>query len=423
MFIKRLEVQNFKSFDHLEVELNDLNILVGANASGKSNFIQIFEFLRNISRYGLRDAISMEGGVEYLRNMSIGNRKSSYFKLVYDSNFRQIIEHNDSLIGVQLDEAVYEFELQFHKRGKGFSIHKDRLELRYEFVKLEETNNEVRELDVIGQGNILYSVSREKLRITSNLPKSIPISIEELSPLSSIPSSRANLPKKSLFFETPYFGLTQHWPYINDFSDGIAIYNFEPKLSQMSVPITGKTELEENGSNLSIVLREILADKEKKRKFLNLTGDLLPFVDDYKVQPQTDKSLLFTLREKYEESAYLPAFLLSDGTVNLTALIIALFFEQKRLVILEEPERTIHPKLISRFVQLLTEVATDKQIIITTHNPEIVRHASVNDLLLISRNKDGFSEISRPIEEESVNIFLSNEIGIEDLYVQDLLGV
>ena len=46
--ITKLTVENFKSFDKLEVELRPFNIVVGTNASGKSNFLDVFRFLRDI---------------------------------------------------------------------------------------------------------------------------------------------------------------------------------------------------------------------------------------------------------------------------------------------------------------------------------------------------------------------------------------
>ena len=72
MSIKRIEVRNFKSFEELKIDLGKFNVIIGANASGKSNFVHIFEFLRDITSSGLDNAISMQGGVEYLRNMNIG---------------------------------------------------------------------------------------------------------------------------------------------------------------------------------------------------------------------------------------------------------------------------------------------------------------------------------------------------------------
>jgi len=73
----------------------------------------------------------------------------------------------------------------------------------------------------------------------------------------------------------------------------------------------------------------------------------------------------------------------------------------------------------------MKDVATNptekKQIIITTHNPEIVKHAGLENLFLVSRDKEGFSVVSKPAEKQEVRIFLENEIGINDLYVDNLL--
>jgi hypothetical protein len=52
-----------------------------------------------------------------------------------------------------------------------------------------------------------------------------------------------------------------------------------------------------------------------------------------------------------------------------------------------------------------------------------VKHAAIEDLLLVSRDTEGFSVVSRPVDKEEVRIFLENEIGIEELYIQNLLGL
>ncbi len=71
MVIKKIKVTNFKSFGNLEIELGNFNVLIGPNAAGKSNFVHIFEFLRDIVSSGLNNAVSMQGGVEYLRNINM----------------------------------------------------------------------------------------------------------------------------------------------------------------------------------------------------------------------------------------------------------------------------------------------------------------------------------------------------------------
>jgi predicted ATPase len=149
----------------------------------------------------------------------------------------------------------------------------------------------------------------------------------------------------------------------------------------------------------------------------------LPFVDDLRIEKFADKSLLFSLQEKYTQEHYIPASFLSEGTINLIALIIALYFDQRPLTIIEEPERFVHPFLISKVVNMIEDAAKQKQIIITTHNPETIRYVNLEDILLISRDKDGFSTISKPSKSEQVKNFLQSEIGIAELFAQDLLGV
>lgn len=154
---------------------------------------------------------------------------------------------------------------------------------------------------------------------------------------------------------------------------------------------------------------------------MNLIQDLLPFVSTLDVEKFADKSLLFKLQEMYCKNFYLPASLISDGTINITALVIALYFDKRALTIIEEPERNIHPYLISKITDMMKDASHKKQIIVTTHNPEIVKYGGLDNILFISRDEKGFSKVYRPIDKEEIKIFLQNEIGIEELFIQNLL--
>ena len=151
--------------------------------------------------------------------------------------------------------------------------------------------------------------------------------------------------------------------------------------------------------------------------------DLLPFVKDLDVEKFADRSLLFKLKEEYFQNQFIPASLISDGTVNITALITALYFDENPLTIIEEPERNIHPHLIFKVMDMMREASQEKQVIVTTHSVEVVNHSDLKDILLAFRNKEGFSVISRPHEKKEIKIFLENEMGIEELYMQSLLEV
>jgi len=198
----------------------------------------------------------------------------------------------------------------------------------------------------------------------------------------------------------------------------ISVYDFDSKLPKKPASIIARRELEENGENLALVVKNIIDNKDAKRKLFNLIGDTLPFLRGVRVEKYADKSLQLKLDETYSKDS-MPAFLMSDGTVNIIALIVAIYFEEKTPVIVEEPESGIHPHLIAKVVEMMKDV--DKQVIVTTHNPEMVKYADMNDILLVARDENGFSTISRPGTKEDLKVFLDNEIGLDELYVQNLL--
>jgi predicted ATPase len=172
---------------------------------------------------------------------------------------------------------------------------------------------------------------------------------------------------------------------------------------------------------VALVLRRLLKDKEKRRTLLNLATTLLPFVEDLDVERFGGQSLLMTLQESHAEGQYLPSSLLSEGTIRVVALLIALYFENKWVMAFEEPATSLHPKLISRLVQMMKEASEDKQIFMTTHNPEVIKHVDLDDVYLVSRDKEGFSQITKPADKREVRVFLENDLGIDDLFVQNLL--
>ncbi len=414
MSIKRIKIKNFKSFKELDVDLGKFNVLIGANASGKSNFVQIFEFLGDIPKFGLNNAVSIQGGTEYLRNINVGASENLSVKVFSEQKFG--LGRRKDLIGIKIYETAYEFALKFKKKGLGFEIVKDILTNKCEFVKLERRKEKIEEKEKLGQGEINISLANGKVKVDLHKPKGVSITENDiLSPF----LREEKLPPNILLLQVPLYFT---YPSIKEIFSDISIYDFDPKLPKKATPITGKAELEEDGSNLSIILKNIMENKEKRRKLFNLVKDLLPFISNLDVEKFADKSLLFKLQEIYFENQYLPASSISDGTINITALIVALYFEGKPLTIIEEPERNIHPYLISKVVDMMKDASQKKQIIVTTHNPEVVKHTDLENLLLISRDEKGFSTTSRPSDKKEVKTFLKNEIGIEDLYVQNLLG-
>ena len=149
--------------------------------------------------------------------------------------------------------------------------------------------------------------------------------------------------------------------------------------------------------------------------------DCLPFVKSITTESNFDKSVSYKIQESYSKKPLYANFL-SDGTVSILAIIIALHFEDTiGTIILEEPERNLHPALMDRVIEMAKESSKNKQVLITTHTPELIKHADINSILLASRCDDGFTCIKRPINDDTVKVFLENEIGIEELFAQNIL--
>ena len=72
MRVTKLTLQNFKSFRDVTIPFRPFNVVIGGNASGKSNLVQAFQFLKDIADHGLENAVSLQGGAEFLRNMDVG---------------------------------------------------------------------------------------------------------------------------------------------------------------------------------------------------------------------------------------------------------------------------------------------------------------------------------------------------------------
>jgi predicted ATPase len=69
MIISRIKLKNWKNFKEINVQLKNRVFVVGPNASGKSNFLDVFRFLRDITKPGggLQNAVLDRGGISKIR--------------------------------------------------------------------------------------------------------------------------------------------------------------------------------------------------------------------------------------------------------------------------------------------------------------------------------------------------------------------
>ena len=69
----------------------------------------------------------------------------------------------------------------------------------------------------------------------------------------------------------------------------------------------------------------------------------------------------------------------------------------------------------------MKDASAHHQVLLSTHNPEIVKYAGLENILFISRDQEGFSKLTHLKDKKEIMTFLENEIGLEELFVQNLL--
>lgn len=423
MRIKYIHVKNFKSFDDEIIELDNLNILLGANAAGKSNTISIFRFINNIVSYGIDDAISLLGGINYAINANIGKNQPLYLKFILDVSNEKWVRYSNrkERMGLYIYEIRCEFEIIPHKRGMGYKIGKDIIEIAYRSCDINDSDSDIEITPKEEIYKIIYKRTGNKIDYkvengTSYSDESIGYGFEARYLIRYLNHEAKE--KKELLLNKIEF-IISNILYGNEL---IKIYDFDPRLMKKSSSITSKRKLEEDGSNIAYVLQTILRNRNEKNRLLDLLNDSLPFVQQIDIQNNVDKSVSYRIRENYNNKAFYSNFL-SDGTVNMLALIIALYFEKTPCItIIEEPERNLHPHLMGKIVEMAKDVSAEKQILITTHNPEFVKYAELDSILFAQRTKEGFTHISKPRDNDMVNTFVNTDLGVEELFISDLLG-
>ncbi len=376
---------------------------------------------------GLDDAVSLQGGSDYLRNINIGSSKPFELEIVCSPNIRWQIPSEIEDAGRKeiyypiIKTATYNLAVNFKKKGKGIKDVHDSLTLLCDFYKYEPRKKKdekgAPKKERVFSGLVILASARrtKRTQILVDCPEFPALKPESLCPghFRKIIDELKDEEDLPLTAYMHFLGLREHF-------GGTAIFDIDPKLSKKGVQITGKIYLEEDGSNLAPVLRKILTNPGDKKKFFSLVGDLLPFISEFKTESNADKSLVYKLKERYNNNKYLYSSFLSDGTINIASIILALFFDKRVHIIVEEPERNIHPYLIEKVVDMMRDASQQKQIIVTTHNSVLLRHSKIEEVLLMSRDDAGFSRLTRPSEKEDL-VKLLNEIGIDELLVQNLL--
>ena len=381
MLFSRIELENLLSFKHLDLELRPLNVLVGPNASGKSNLIRSLGLVQSLPKRGLAQAIAEGGGPR-----SWINRRTGGIARIH-------------LLGA--DELPFDYTLSFQTSEQSWAITHE------EYVGVFERN----------QDQVVLGSFRDP---EPSSHKSYPAVLyhRTWAPTGRTFNSADEVPPEPGWVDSPgKFGMQASVPAnasvlsevrhpsepalakLADALNNIRLYR-EFKTGPGTQARTGTSSslladhLDEDGANLALRLSEI--DLQVGLNTINrAVTRLFELFSEVKVSTREGITQLY-VREKGIEDAF-AATSLSDGTLRLLLLLTVLLDPTPPLVCIDEPEAGLHPDAIRDVAELLVDASTRTQVIVTTHSPALID--AITDqpeaVAVCERDFDGFTQIRR----------------------------
>jgi predicted ATPase len=316
-----IKLKNWRNFVDAEAELQSRAFLVGANASGKSNFLDAFRFLKDIVDIGggFEEAIRRRGGVKYLRSLAARQHPDISFK---------------TMVGNDADQNLWEYELTFSQDSHQRPV-----------IKSEKVFKE--NILILNRPDAEDKKDQERMRQTF------------------LQQTNANLRFRevALFFKS------------------IRYLHIVPQLIREPDRSVGRKNDPYGGD----FLEQIAGTPENVRKArLKRMADALrvavPQLKDLELW--RDKKGPWHIRGKYvhwrPRGAWQTEEHFSDGTLRLIGLLWAIL-DGDGALLLEEPELSLHTEIVRHIPQIFARIQrkTKRQILVSTHSSDLLQDRGI----------------------------------------------
>ncbi|MDX2077291.1 MAG: AAA family ATPase [bacterium] len=360
--LNKIVIKGFKSIREAEIELRDLNVFIGANGAGKSNFVSLFKLLREIIEGRLQVYTGARGADYFLyggRKTTDAIRGEFYFGHAHHENNYQI-----ELIPSIDDSLIFADEEAGYRRVDKYDRPKNYL--------LGEGHKEAKIFEVIEEWDI---------PIVDYVAKTI-----------------------------------QEW----------RVYHFHDtsetaKLKQ-PVDIDDNRQFREDGSNLAAFLYRLQQmSPDSYQKIVRTVQQVAPFFGDFQLQPSALNPEKIRLEWRDNETdSYFNAHYLSDGTLRFICLVTLLLQPNlPPLIIIDEPELGLHPFAITLLASLLRKASIDSQVIIATQSVTLVNQFEAEDVIVVERQDK--QSVFKRLDTASLEGWLE-DYGIGDLWEKNVIG-
>lgn len=368
MILSNIKLVNWKNFHSCDVNLSERTFIVGANASGKSNFLDAFRFLHDVAKSGggLQTAVESRGGMKKIRCLAA--RTHTHIEIC--------VTMKDTWGG----EDVWSYRLAFKSVGGGI-------------VKKEVS---IVKEEVIKKGEIILSRSPK-----GNDEDSDTLKYTHLEQATS----------------------NQKFRELRDFFNKIEYLNVIPQLVRESASVMFSSGKEDYyGRNF--LQRLASMNKATSTAYFKRVNEVMkkavPQLDELKLV--YDKMGVPHLEARYEhwraKGSKQQEEQFSDGTLRLIGFLFALL-DCKGIILLEEPETNLHSAIVAQLPEFISKLQRSKketrQVFITTHSYDILSNKGIGseEVILLKPSKEGTGVINAATLED-VNLELNAGLSMAD---------
>jgi predicted ATPase len=358
MLLRQITLENLLSFRKTTVELRGLNVLIGANAAGKSNLVEAIGLLQ-AAPTDLSTAIRRLGGVRVVCSLA-------------GPNYSPIAAVEcEGLLGEQL-----RYRLEFSEEARGFVI-------------LEERFGSSPHLGT-GEGSDVPYFERVAGNVRFGTESS------------AVPATQSVFQVyKSPADPTPITRIGRELEAIRIYREFRTTGDSQARVGAgVSSPPAWNKFLHDGGDNLALVL----LDMDFKGVHDRIRSYLQRFCDRFTdLKVRLDGSIAKTYIEETGLLEPLVSWRLSDGTLKFLCLLAVLLDPDiAPLICIEEPEIGLHPEAIQIVAEALVEASGRTQLIVTTHSEAFIDALSERpeDVLVTERDFDNSTQFRRLNREQ-----------------------
>ena len=366
--IKSIRLVNFKNFADETLRVGPFTVIVGANASGKSNIRDAFRFLHGIGRgYSLAEIIGGKYGADWKPIRGTADEIVRFGQIQFSLE-----------VGFELNDAElhYSIEVGYDPASRS----------RFQLLKEKLTSN----------AETVFEAHSSGMELEIRTPKTsdpLPLSYSEKPIL-----SQTNL-------KTPRMSSLDRPSRYEILSLLDRMRFLEPSPDRMREPsFPGANILGDSGENLPTVLEEICVDPERREILTSWVHELTPMdIKDFEFPRDPSGRVHLMLCEA--NGRKVSAYSASDGTLRFLAMLAVLLGENpKGLYFFEEIDTGIHPARQWLLLELIEKQAAKNniQIMTTTHAPDLLTFANdstFENMSVVCRLEDSHDAIIRPVAE------------------------